>query len=174
MNGGSQAQKGNLGFANGNNVKGILIFDALPVMEEMADEPSGQLEIAFDWNKDPGLVEDVRVIFVGAFPNIEVKDSVFWPFYMKDGEEVAVIPAEDLRDLGSRKMINLPLEEVAPGGDASPANRYLVYRLEMTKAADDPELSNMVGMAPDGAEHTLYIGESKGGSGGSGGGYLNN
>lgn len=179
-NGGSQAAKGNFGFAKHEegtkyvNVKGILVFDALPVMEEIADQPGGELELAFDWNKGPETVKDVKIYFVGAFPSIEVKDRIFYHFYMKEGEEVGGIPASELESLSSRKMINVALEEVAPGADVSPANRYLVYRFEVSEGLEDGEQSNMIGLANDASEHQLYIGEGKAGSGGSGGGYLKN
>lgn len=176
--GGIGLGKGNFGFAHNEvsgdhvNVKGILIFDALPVMEEIIDQPKGELELAFDWNKGPETVKDVKIYFVGAFPNIEVKDSVFYHFYSKEGVEVGEIPAAELEQLASRKIVNVPLEEVAPGGDIGPVNRYLVYRFEVTEDLEDGQQSNMIGLAPDASEHQLFIGESSGGSKGGGGGYL--
>ncbi len=171
-NGGVGPGKGNYGFNREINVKSILVFDALPVMEEIVDQPGGELELAFAWNKGPETVKDTKVYFVGAFPSIEVKDSVFYHFYMKEGVEVAEIPASELENLSSRKIVNLKLDEVAPGGDVSPANRYLVYRLEVVEGLDDGQESNMIGLASDASEHQLYIGEESGSSKGGGGGYL--
>lgn len=177
-NGGTGPGKGNFGFAKHEdgtdyvNVKGILVFDALPVMQEMVDQPAGELELAFDWNKGPETVKDVKIYFVGAFPNIEVKDSIFYHFYMKEGVEVGEISASELESLPSRKIVNVELDEVAPGGDVSPANRYLVYRFEVAEGLEDGQQSNMIGLASDASEHQLFIGEAAGGSKGGAGGYL--
>lgn len=180
ISGYSAAGKGNFGYqpettpnASGktpNMWKAFVVFDAVSAVEELAQKPSGTLDLAVDWVKDPDNVTEARVVYVGAFPSIEVTDANFYDKYSEEGIEIGTIPVAELAALKGQQKFPFEIDGKIPSGEVTPANRYLIFRVEGERP-ENPDESSMVGLSPEPAAHTLKVGGANDEASGSTGGY---
>lgn len=138
--------------------KALVVFDVVSVVEELAEEPDATLRLALDWIKSEEDVRSLHVYYVGCLPKANFIDQDMWELFPKNkGIRVGGMKAEDVATIKQRQWLELELKGKIPSGDVSPANRYMVFRIE-SEPLKNPEGNGLVGLSPEMDKHTLTVG----------------
>ena len=151
--------------------KAFVIFDVVSAVEELEKAPDATLRLALDWVKNEDDVRNLHVYYVGSLPKAKFIDQDMWGIFQSNkGTRVGGKKAEELATLKKRQFLEIELQGKIPAGDVTPANRYMVFRIE-SEPIKNPEGNGLVGLSPELDQHTLTIGEGEGEGNMSTGGY---
>jgi hypothetical protein len=137
--------------------KAFVVFDVVSAVEQLEQDPEGTLRLAIDWVKSGDDVRDIHVVYVGSLPKAKFVDQDMWEIFPRNkGIWIGGKKAEELAKHTGRDWLEIELKGKIPSGEVSPANRYMVFRIE-SEPLENPEGNGLVGLSADSSRHTLII-----------------